>query len=173
MDLAVAGAKLHLHGDGLALALGGLDQLRALLWVAPQAQVQGSAADGMGQRPTEEHFEILVGFADQTVGLAGQQDHVGAQVKQGGEALFGVAEGVLPFALASGLADHPDHATPPGFIGGEAAIDLQPVVGAVRPLDMVMHGLFERLPRQNGVKGAHHTGAVLGRQQVEVVQVLG
>ncbi|KWV85004.1 hypothetical protein PFLmoz3_05412 [Pseudomonas fluorescens] len=78
MNLAVAGAELHFHGDGFAFALRGLDQQRPLFRVAPQAQFQGGAADGIGHRPAEQHLEVLVGFADQAVGLARQQYHVRA-----------------------------------------------------------------------------------------------
>jgi len=173
VDLAVAGAKLHLHGNGLALALRGLDQLCALLRVAPQAQFQGRAADGIAQGPAEEHLEILVGFADQAVGPARQQYHVRAQVKQRGEAFFGVPEGVFTFTLVGNLADHPDHAAPTGFVRLQAAVDFQPVKAAVRPLDAVMHGLLKRLAGQYGVKSPYHSGAIRLGQQIKVVQVLG
>jgi len=173
VDLPVAGTELHFHGDGFALALGGPDQLRTLFRVEPQAEVQGGATDGVGDRPAEEDLEILVGFADQAVGLAGEQDHVRAQVKQRGEALFGVAEGVFPLALAGSLADHPDHAAPAGFVRRQAAVDFQPVLAAIRPLDVVVHGLLERLAGQHRVKRAYHPGAVLRREQVQVLQILG
>ena len=173
MDLSTAGAELYFHGDGFTFALGRLDQLRALLGMAPQAQFQGGAAYRFGQWPAEQHLEILVGLADQAIRLAGQQDHVRAQVKQRREALFGVAEGVFPFALAGGLADHPDHAAPAGLVRCQAAVDLQPVVAAIRPLDVVVHGLFERLAGQHRVEGPNDPGAILRCQQVKVIHVPG
>ena len=173
MDLAVAGAELHFHGDGFTLALRGLDQQRTLFRVAPQAQFQGGAADGIGHWPTEQYLEILVGFADQAVSLARQQYHVRAQVEQGGEAFFRMAEGVFTVALVGDLADHPDHAPPSGFVGNQAAADFQPVLAAIGPLDAVVHGAVERLSGEHRMKAAHHPRTVLRGQQVEVVEVLG
>ena len=109
VDLAVAGAELDFEAGGLALFLHGLDQLRALFGINPQADLQGSAAYHMFGGPAELAFEVLVGLADQAIFQAGQQHHVGAQVKQGGETFFRAAEGFLPLALVGDLADHPDH----------------------------------------------------------------
>ncbi|MNY16019.1 hypothetical protein D3C86_1492620 [compost metagenome] len=112
MDLAIAGAKLHFHADQVAFGFGGLDQFGPLFGMHPQAQFQGGAADRVLHRPAEQAFEILVGFGDQAVFLAGQQDHVRAQVKQGGEAFFRAAQRLFALALVGNLADYADHPWP-------------------------------------------------------------
>ena len=72
MDLTIAGAKLHFHADQFALGLGFLHQFGPFLRTHPQAQFQRGAANRALHRPAEQAFEILVGFADQAVFLAGQ-----------------------------------------------------------------------------------------------------
>ncbi|MNY08452.1 hypothetical protein D3C86_1413080 [compost metagenome] len=173
MDLAVAGTKLHFHADHIAFGFSGLDQIGPLLGVYPQPQFQGGAPDRVLHRPTEQAFEILVGFGDQAVFLAGQQDHVRAQVKQGGEALFRAAQGLLTLALVSDLADHANHPRPAMLVRQQAAADFQPVQAAVGPADAVVHGLLQWRAANDRMKGTNGFGAILGWQQVEVFQVMG
>ena len=96
-----------------------------------------------------------------------------AQVKQRGEAFFGVAEGVFPLTLVGDLTDHPDHSAASALVWRQAAVDFQPMEGAVGPLDAVAHRLFERLAGQHRMERADDFGAVSRGEQVEVIQVLG
>ena len=171
VDLPVAGAKLHLHAGQLALGLGGLDQLRALLGVHPQAQFQRGAADRVLDRPAEQAFEILVGFGDQAVFLAGQQDHVRAQVKQRGEAFLRTAQRLFALALVGDFADHADHSWTAVLVRQQAAADLQPVQAAVGPANAVVHRLLQRRAGDHRMEGAKGLRPVFRRQQVEVFQV--
>ncbi|MNG07149.1 hypothetical protein D3C84_904380 [compost metagenome] len=154
MDLAIARPQFHLHARQFALGLDGFQQFCPLSGVNPQAQFQGGAADHIVQRPAEQASEILVGLADQPVLLAGQQNHVRAQVKQRGEAFFRAAQRLFPLALMGDLADHPDHAWATVLVGQYAAADLQPVQAAIGPDDAVVHGLFQWRPGHCRMKGA-------------------
>ncbi len=148
VDLAVAGPELHLLADRFAARAQGLDQPFAFLRVDPQAQFHGGHADHLERRPAEQAFEILVGLADQAVFLAGQQHHVGAQVKEGGEAFLRTAQGLFALTLLGHFADHADHPWLAVLVRQQAAIDFQPVQATVRPADTVVHGPF--LPRVAG-----------------------
>ncbi|MNM61382.1 hypothetical protein D3C81_726820 [compost metagenome] len=123
--------------------------------------------------PAEGLFEVLVDFIDQAVGAAGQQHHVGAQVKQCGKALFRVDQRSFPLALAGDFADHADHLRAAILIFGQAAIDFQPMQAAVRPTNSVAQGLLDRFAIDDRIKGLQGAGAVFGGQQVQVVDVLG
>jgi len=116
VDLPVAGAKLHLHAGQLAFGLGRLDQLRPLFGIHPKTQFQGGATNCILYGPAEQAFEVLVGFGDQAVFLAGQQHHVRAQVKQCREALFRAAQCLFTLALVGDLADHANHARTAVFV---------------------------------------------------------
>src|SRR5450830_1641525 len=94
-------------------------------------------------------------------------------MKQGGEAFFRTAEGMLALALVGDFADDADHARLAVLVRQQAAIDFQPVQAAVGPEDAVMAGPFEKLAFQYRMKGPQGARAVLDRQQVEVVDVLG
>ena len=154
-------------------ALRGFDQQRTLFQVAPQAQFQGGAADGIGHWPTEQHLEILVGFADQPSAWRVSSTMFGHRWNRVAKALFRMAEGVFTVALVGDLADHPDHAPPSGFVGNQAAADFAASAGCHGPLDAVVHGAVERLSGEHRMKAAHHPRTVLRGQQVEVVEVLG
>ena len=173
VDLAIAGAKLHLHVDQFALGLGGFDQCRALFGVHPKAQLQGGAADRVLHRPAKQAFEILIGFGDQAVFLACQQHHVRAQMEQGGEPLFRTAQRLLALTLVGDLANHADHAWSAVFVRQQAAVDLQPVQAAVGPANAVMHRLLQRCAGDHGMEGTNGFRPVFRRQQIEVFQIGG
>ena len=137
----------------------------------PQAQFQRGAADRVLDRPAEQAFEILVGFADQAVFLAGQQDHVRAQVKQRGEAFFRAAQRLFALALVGDFADHANHPRPAVLVRQQAAVDLQPVQAAVGPADAVVHRLLQRRAGDHRMEGANGFRPILRRQQVKVFQV--
>ncbi|MNT31325.1 hypothetical protein D3C72_1671550 [compost metagenome] len=109
-------------------------------------------------RPAEQAFEILVGFGDQAIFLAGQQDHVRTQMKQRGEAFFRAAQRMLALALLGDLSDHTNHAWPAVLVRQQAAADFQPMQAAIGPANPVVHGLFQwragdhRMERTNGFR---------------------
>src|SRR5450830_679310 len=94
-------------------------------------------------------------------------------MKQGGEAFFRTAEGMLALALVGDFADDADHSRLAVLVRQQAAIDFQPVQAAVGPDNAVMHGLFDGLAFQYRMKGSQGARAVFDRQQIEVVDVLG
>ncbi|MNH11648.1 hypothetical protein D3C85_1390490 [compost metagenome] len=135
VNFAAAAAKLHFEGHRAAGAAGRRQHLVTLLRMDPQAQLQGALVDDLVAGPAKDVLEVLVDLIDHAVGAAGQQDDVGAQVEEGGKALFRVDQRRFPFALAGDLADHPDHLSPAVAVLGHAAVDFQPVQAAVGPAD--------------------------------------
>ncbi|MNH07353.1 hypothetical protein D3C79_667440 [compost metagenome] len=104
---------------------------------------------------------------------AGQEDGVGAQVKQRGEALFRVDQRGFTLALARDFANHPDHLGPAVTVMGQAAVDLQPVQATVGPANAMAHGLLHGLAIDHGLERLAGACAVFLGQQVEVVDVAG
>lgn len=173
MHLAAGCAELHLHDQRAAVGTGRLHYLVALFGVDPQAQFQAGLADHLAAGPAEHVFEVLVDLEDHAIAAAGQQNGVGAQVKQRGEALFRIDQRRFPFALAGDLADHADHLRSAVRVVGQAAVDLQPVQAAVRPADTVAHGLLHRLAIDHRLEHLARAGAILLGQQVEVIDIGG
>ncbi|MNF93713.1 hypothetical protein D3C84_763990 [compost metagenome] len=173
MDLAVAGAELHFQSDRAAVATRGFEHQVALLWIGPQTKLDGGFVDHLVAGPAERLFEVLIDLMDQAIGAAGQQHHVGAQMKQRGKALFRIDQRGFALPLAGDFADHSDHLGAAVLVLGQAAIDFQPVQAAVGPADAVAQGLFHRLAVEDRIKGLQGARAVFGWQQVEVIQVVG
>nr|VVN38434.1 hypothetical protein PS652_05267 [Pseudomonas fluorescens] len=173
VNFAAAAAKLHFEGHRAAGAAGRRQHLVALLRMDPQAQLQGALVDDLVAWPAEDLLEVLVDLVDPAVGAAGQQDHIGAQVEEGGKALFRVDQRCFPISLAGDLADHPDHLPPAVAVRGHAAVDFQPVQAAVGPADAMAQSLFHRLAIDHRMKRLQGAGAVFHGHQFEVVQVVG
>jgi hypothetical protein len=115
--------------------------------------------------------KVLIGLADQAVFLAGQQDHVRAQVKKCRETFLRAAQRLFALALVGDFTNHPDHSGAAVFVWQQAAADLQPVQAAVGPADAVVHRLFQRCAGNHRVEGADGFRAVFRRQQIEVFQI--
>ncbi|MCY1404539.1 hypothetical protein D9M71_197490 [compost metagenome] len=160
MHLAAGRAKLHLHDQRAAVGAGRLHDLVALFGVDPQAQFQAGLADHLAAGPAEHVLEVLVDLEDHAVMAASQQNGVGAEVEQGGEAFFRIDQCGFPLALAGDFTDHPDHLWPAMRVVGQAAVDLQPVQAAVRPADAVAHGLLHRFAVEYRLEHLARTGAV-------------
>lgn len=173
MHLAADGAELDFQVQRAVAGASRFQQLVALFGVDPQAQFQAGLADHLAAGPAEHVFEVLVDFENHAVVAAGQQNGVGAEVEQGGEALFRVDQRGFPFALAGDLADDPDHLRPAVLVMGQAAVDLQPVQAAVWPADAVAHGFFRRLAVDHGLEQLAGAGAVFFWQQIEIVYIAG
>ncbi|MNZ51746.1 hypothetical protein D3C78_695690 [compost metagenome] len=173
MDLAIAGAKLHFQGDRTAVATRGFKHQVALLRIGPQTKLDGGFVDHLVAGPAERLFEVLIDLMDQAIGAAGQQHHIGAQMKQRGKALFRIDQRGFALPLAGDFAYHSDHLGAAVLVLGQAAIDFQPVQAAVGPADTVAQGLFHRLAVEDRIKGLQGARAVFGWQQVEVIQVVG
>ncbi|MNS71337.1 hypothetical protein D3C72_1047040 [compost metagenome] len=171
VNLPVAGAKLHFHADQFALGLGLLHQFAALLRMHPQPQLQRGTTNGALHRPAKQAFKILISLADQAVFLAGQQDHVRAQVKKCRETFLRAAQRLFALTLVGDFTNHPDHSGAAVFVRQQAAADLEPVQAAVRPADAVVHRLFQRRAGDHRVEGAHGFCAVFRRQQVKVFKI--
>ncbi len=173
MHLAADGAKLHFEDQRAAVGPGRFQHHMALFGVDPQAQFQAGLADHLAAGPAEHVFEVLVDLEDHAVVAAGEQNGIGAEVEQGGEAFFRIDQRCFPLALAGDFADHPNHLWPAVRVVGQAAVDLQPVQAAVRPADTVAHGLFHRFAVEHRLEYLACARAVFLGQQVEVVDIGG
>ncbi len=171
MHLAADGAELHLEDQRATVGPGRFQHLVALFGVDPQAQFQAGLADHLAAGPAEHVFEVLVDLEDHAVVAAGEQNGIGAEVEQGGEAFFRIDQRRFPLALAGDFADHPDHLWPAVQVVGQAAVDLKPVQAAVRPADTVAHGLFHRFAVEHRLEHLACTRAVFLGQQVEVIDI--
>lgn len=141
--------------------------------VGPQPQRHAGTADDLAGGPGECILEVPIDFEDHAVVTSGQQDGIGAQVEEGGKALFRVHQRSFPLALARDLAYHPNHLRPAVRVAGQAAIDLQPMQAAVWPANAVAHGPPYRFAIEHRLERLACSRAVLFGKQVQVIDVSG